>query len=978
MPVKTQRHPFFWLVLGLGCVIFGIYVFAGLMIAKYGGVTEQVGWNRAFERGAWRVTEVDRAGPAEGKLATGDRILAIDGDTRVQRVDPFLKLRVDVLISTYTIRIARGSEEREFRLSSVHGQDSGNVPDIFYFLPASLAFYIVGVVVGLLKPGERIPQCLAIASLPTAVALLELIIRPLNGSFRGMETMIYLPTALIYPFHLVLGYQFFYAFACAGKRSRFWSNVQMSVWLIGAAIWTPRAISYLATLPGSPVGMSLLYNWYRWFTAYWGISVPLTSSFQVFSIVCMAGVLTYYYRRSDEAGQQRRMKWLVYGTAAGLVPHAATEAARLAILGAGYGKYESVIEQLWHVTTAMPVIVPITFGYAVAKHRVLGIEVVIRRGLQYLLAKNALRFVLLLPIIGFVYSVVDNPNRSVKDALLGHSTYFYVAVIVTGSLSLRFRRQISEWLDRKFFREARQQEKILIELIQKIHGLDSVAELTRLVGRELETAFHPRGIHLFSADRDTGELSLGYSSTGQSGSMRIPADYQLLRIVEGRPKARDFPFPDGDALPADECKWLERLGVSLIVPVEGPQLHLWGLLLLGQKKSEEAYSPGDRKLLLAVAAEIAVVCENIWLKERVGRDEKISRAMLARLEERQINLLKECPACGACFDRAAEVCSHDGRPLTFSLPVERVIDGRYRLDHLLGKGGGGAVYEGVDMRLNRKVAVKIMIGRPLGDPAAMRRFEREARAAAHLNHRNIVTVHDYKLIGDECACLVMELVRGSSLRAEINRAGNLEPAVAADWMDQVLEGMKFAHEAGVIHRDLKPENLLISRPSANEVLVKILDFGLAKGRLLDFSDLKTITIPGVVIGTLGYMAPEQLCGEEVDERSDIFSLGVIAFEALTGKRPFRGKTYAEVFRSMLQDSFEWSADSPAAQRLRGALEKCLAKERERRFSTVTEVQRELIPAMRACPRYPLRGEREGTSETMTLKQTRMPGKAQGA
>jgi len=951
-PMHNKRRPFFWLVLIFGTVILGLYVFAGAMILKYGGLTENIGWNTAFENGSWYVSEVDSSGPAAGKLQVGDRVIAINGDTRVARVDPLLKLRVEALRSSYTAQVARGDEERQFVLNVRRGRDPNSFEEVFYFLPASLAFYAIGMLVGFLKPSERIPQSLIVASLLTAVALLELIIRPLRSVFSGIEGAIYFPTAIVYPFHLVFGYRFFYRFASADdKRSNIWSLLQKLLYLVGVILWIPRVVYILATLPGSPVGMALLFDHYEFFKFYGSYYWVLASSFQVFSIGAMASVLAYYYQRTAEPDQRRRTKWVVYGTTIGLLPHAGSEMIRLLTIGLGH-QIDDLVNTLWHITTAMPVIVPITFGYAVAKHRVLGIEVVIRRGFQYLLARNALRVVLLLPIIGVVYNVAANPNRTVKDLLFHHSTSFYLFLVITGSFSLRFRRQISGWLDRKFFREAYQQERILMELIDKIPGLDSVLELAQLVGEKLDLALHPGRVYLFCADKETGQLALGYSSGGGASVPHIPADFALLRLMQGTSKAQDFPFPRQDELPSHEREWLKQLGITLIVPVESSDLHLAGLLLLGQKKSEEPYSANDRKLLQAIAAEIAVVCENIWLKERVDKGEKIRRRVLARLEEQQINLLKECPTCGACYDRASEVCSKDGRELTLSLPVERTIEGRYRLEQLLGKGGTGAVYESTDVRLNRKIALKVMTDVSFGDQATLRRFEREARAAAHLNHRNIITVHDYGLIGSEGAYLAMELVRGSTWRAELNRTGNLDGKVAAEWFNQVIEGIKFAHAAGVIHRDLKPENILISQ-QVDQPVLKILDFGLAKVKLLDLSDRNPLTVPGVVIGTFGYMSTEQLSGEEVDERTDIFSLGVMVIEALTGERPFHGNSYAELFRSTLQDQIHLNGESVEVNRLREVLQRCLAKDRAARFPTVADLQNELIPAIWNCPRFPL-------------------------
>ena len=138
--------------------------------------------------------------------------------------------------------------------------------------------------------------------------------------------------------------------------------------------------------------------------------------------------------------------------------------------------------------------------------------------------------------------------------------------------------------------------------------------------------------------------------------------------------------------------------------------------------------------------------------------------MLAKLDGQQINLLRECPSCGTCFDSGATNCAKCGSELTLTLPVERTIDGKYRLEQLLGKGGMGAVYHATDLRLDRKVAVKIITGKSFGDQAALRRFEREARASAKLNHPNIVSVYDYGQTGAEGAYLVMEFVAGITLR----------------------------------------------------------------------------------------------------------------------------------------------------------------------------------------------------------------------
>jgi serine/threonine protein kinase len=327
--------------------------------------------------------------------------------------------------------------------------------------------------------------------------------------------------------------------------------------------------------------------------------------------------------------------------------------------------------------------------------------------------------------------------------------------------------------------------------------------------------------------------------------------------------------------------------------------------------------------------------------------------VLARFEDQQINLVKECPACGVCYDSSSDVCINDQRELTLSLPVERIIDNKYRLEKLIGRGGMGAVYEATDLRLNRRVAIKILLGNMFGDRTALRRFEREAQASARLNHPNIISVYDYGGIRTDGAYLVMELVRGTTLRSELRRLGRLDPHTAAVWFTQLFEGVNAAHEAGVIHRDLKPENVLISGDATgNEktrAQIKVLDFGLAKILQVDPSNPQSLTTPGTIMGTFAYMSPEQVTGEEVDKRSDIFSLGVIVVEALTGHRPFVGRTSAELIAAILSAQFDLRGKLPEVQQLNAVLQKCLAKDRGQRFASVPAMQQELIPAIEHCP-----------------------------
>jgi serine/threonine-protein kinase len=238
-----------------------------------------------------------------------------------------------------------------------------------------------------------------------------------------------------------------------------------------------------------------------------------------------------------------------------------------------------------------------------------------------------------------------------------------------------------------------------------------------------------------------------------------------------------------------------------------------------------------------------------------------------------------------------------------------------------------------------------MTGHLFGQPKALRRFEREARASANLNHPNIIAVHDYGRIGDDGAFLVMELLLGTTMRGQLERYGRIAPSVAAEWFDQVLDGLTAAHERGIIHRDLKPENIMISGKGTEGESIKILDFGLAKAKW-DSTASTGLTTPGTVLGTYAYMSPEQLGGAELDERSDLFSVAVMVVEAITGSHPFRSRTTAEMLHAILHRPVRLEGEGEAVRKLEDVLVRALAYDPASRFGSARELRQALIPALR--------------------------------
>lgn len=321
-----------------------------------------------------------------------------------------------------------------------------------------------------------------------------------------------------------------------------------------------------------------------------------------------------------------------------------------------------------------------------------------------------------------------------------------------------------------------------------------------------------------------------------------------------------------------------------------------------------------------------------FLAEACGND----AALLAKVEallaaDEQAGNFMDAPA----YEVVAEIFSKNSTVLPEG---ERV--GHYQIIALLGSGGMGDVYLAKDTRLGRKVALKFLPEYLTNDDSRVRRFKQEARAASALNHPNLLTIYEIEQVGGRYF-IATEFVDGVTLR-ECLKGGQLKSSEALEIAAQIARALSKAHDIGIVHRDIKPENVMLD----GEGRVKVLDFGLAKYVLpsnardsLSSSTENAYTVPGVLMGTTRYMSPEQARGLAVDARTDIWSLGIVLYEMLTGHTPFNGQTASDILAAILEREPEplRGREFEFPHELQRIVGKALQKEREKRYQTIKEM-----------------------------------------
>ncbi len=323
--------------------------------------------------------------------------------------------------------------------------------------------------------------------------------------------------------------------------------------------------------------------------------------------------------------------------------------------------------------------------------------------------------------------------------------------------------------------------------------------------------------------------------------------------------------------------------------------------------------------------------------------------------------MKICPVCSTAYPDDVKFCPSDGQTLRAATPahdlVGQVVADRYHVVKKLGEGGMGQVYLAEHVKMGRRSAIKVMNPSMVHDPDAVARFNREASNASRITHPNVCAIYDFGETPDGLIYLAMEFIEGEPLTDLLERDGNLPLARAASIFLQTAEALRAAHDLGIVHRDLKPDNIMLVKARGGGDTVKVVDFGIAKAVGGDETGQK-VTKTGLVVGTPEFMSPEQLSGDKLDGRSDLYALALVFYRMLSGKLPFEATTVQETMIKRLTDEPTPLADVrpdlsfPAG--LQPVLDTALARTPAERYQTVAKFAADIAavtgrPTARSVP-----------------------------
>ncbi len=875
-----------WISLAWTIAAVAAVLFAFGAVQNFSGPAFEFEWNRTTAV----VSSVHPAGAADrAGLRAGDRILSIDGTSPVDSDNPFYRVRAGVPIEVTVERGGRplvrtvvpsslgAARARSFALGGT--ARLGAVSGWLNFLVNSWMLLLAGF---LLAARPRVASArVAAVELSFWAGGNELLLTSGSGALLA-----FLPPAARIAFHLADGVfvSFFFA-ACLHFTLVF-----------PAALGRVRRRPALQLVPYAlvlPLAAAETLRTLRFFSPAWRArfaAPPVDLIYQLTGpalVIASVVVLGRRFRRESEINGRRRLRLLFVSLLPGLAgfllvilfdraraPLSAVQIADLlqwAGVAAGAG----------------------IFTYAIVKHRLFDIRILVRKSLRYALAKGTLLAALAIPAVALAAFVYRHRDESVAR-LVGARPGLYLAILAALGAALGFRRRLFDALDRRFFREQFDARRILVDLVSLIRkGTDAPSLLSAALG-EIEKALHPRHLSLWTHD-GIGRAYGRQTARGEDApAPPLPDRSALVALLSSHDDPLDLETRTGEVflrrLAGAEREWIVATGAELLVPLPAAG-RLAGFLLLAPRLSEEPYGTEERELLRSLAGQLALAQDYTALKNAsplLTTPAPSAAAGMAFEPGARV-----CPVCRRCYPADAETCPRDDASLFSHDATPFSIEDKYELRQLLGQGGMGAVYLAVQKRLSRPVAIKVLLAHLLQDREIRGRFEREARIIAQLVHPAIVTVFDFGVLASGNAFLVMEYLEGATVAALIRREGKLAPSRVGAILAPIAQAVDLAHAAGVVHRDLKPDNIMVLAVSgAARVPAKVLDFGVARLEKIADDAPETPLHPtraGMVLGTAAYMAPELFRGAVADARSDQYSLGIVAYEMLSGALPFEVK-----------------------------------------------------------------------------------------
>ncbi len=661
------------------------------------------------------------------------------------------------------------------------------------------------------------------------------------------------------------------------------------------------------------------------------------------------GVLAWHTRRADR-GERRRARIFVAGLLLGFLPVCTT--VLLETLSPAYarvvaGPAGDWIAQVVFVSLAA---VPLVTAYSVLVDRVVEIRLVVRSALQYALAKYTLLAIVMLPLAGMAWYLYGHRSRTVLELVSGSGILLLGATALAAAIMLRTRHRALSALDRRFFREQYDARRILNDLVDRCGKSSTIDDLISLVCGEIDRALHLDDITLLVATAD-GSMLRGADARIRPLSMS--SGLAFLAEGDSAPFAVDLARADSmlRRLPAEERAWLADSGFALLVPLNGADGSLLGLMGLGHKLSELPFSREDRLLLQAIGASVALTIENRQLRKSTSSALRQPRSpdVQPTLRTDGTRPARECDACGRIYPPETGDCDCGSELMAALVPY--VLAGKFQVDRRLGRGGMGVVYRALDTSLGRHVALKTL---PRVGPDDAARLRHEAKAMAAVQHENLSVIFGAETWLDT-PILVVELLVGGTL-ADRLRKGPIPCAQALDIGIALTRGVERLHRAGVLHCDIKPSNIGFTR----DAVPKLLDFGLATVLQPRPATSTTTTRSastaerfGVATsvedeemrfaGTPRYMSPEALAGQPRQQASDIWSLTVVLFEMIAGAPPFNGASVQAIVDAIVlgaaTDIRTYCPACPSS--VRGFFTRALSPRSEDRPQTALHLAREL-------------------------------------